>query len=274
MTYAIDASGHPLPRSSRYLWAAVGVLGTATLALGAALVQVQTRPVELVLAAPESLSAPASVAASPVSEGLAHQAGAGPTMAPALAPVQTYKQKVPLAHAKPAQQAIKTVAKTGADTTALEPRAATPQATPAPSRAAADASESVPAPRVLAQAPHHALCVHCGTVESVEPIQRETTPSGVGAIAGAVLGGLVGNQFGGGDGKAVATVIGAMGGGWAGNTVEKRMKKETAYRVEVRMEDGSVRTLEQNTPLAVGALVTVDGNVIRPASSAGAGDTI
>ncbi|OGB33784.1 MAG: hypothetical protein A3F78_20610 [Burkholderiales bacterium RIFCSPLOWO2_12_FULL_61_40] len=246
MTYAIDALGRPLPRSSRYLWAAVGVLGTATLAMGAALVQVQIRPVELALAAPESFSAPASGAASPGST-------VEPTPAPTLAPAQTYKPKVPLAHVKSAQAATKTVAKVDAHATAWEPQAAMPQATPAP---------------------HPVLCVHCGTVESVESIQRETTPTGVGAIAGAVLGGLVGNQFGGGDGKAVATVIGAMGGGWAGNTVEKRMKKELAYRVDVRMDDGSLRSLEQNSPPAVGAQVTVDGNVIRPVGHAGAGDAI
>lgn len=255
MTYAIDALGRPLPRSSRYLWAAVGVLGTATLAMGAALVQVQTRPVELALAAPESLSAPSNVAASPATQAPVPLAGAGTAVAPTLAPLQTSKPKVPLTHARPAQAATKTVAKVDADATASDPQSAMPQATPAP-------------------APHPALCAHCGTVESVEPIQRETTPSGLGAIAGAVLGGLVGNQFGGGDGKAVATAIGAVGGGWAGNTVEKRMKKETAYRVAVRMDDGSVRTLEQSSPLAVGALVTVEGQVIRPASPAGAADAI
>lgn len=258
MTHAVDAFGHPLPRSSRYLWVAVGVLGAATLAMGAALVQVHTPPVAL--ATPESLLAPANGVASPVT--------------PTPAAVQTYKSNVSLAHVKPAKEAIKTVAKAGAGGTALDPQSAMPLATSAPSNAAADASATLPAPRVLAQAPHHVLCAHCGTVESVEPIQRETTASGLGAIAGAVLGGLVGNQFGGGDGKAVATVIGAMGGGWAGNTVEKRMKKETTYRVDVRMEDGSVRTLEQSSPLALGSQVTVEGNVIRPASPVGGADTI
>jgi outer membrane lipoprotein SlyB len=113
----------------------------------------------------------------------------------------------------------------------------------------------------------------CGTVESVTPIQREAAAgSGVGAVAGAVLGGLLGNQVGGGDGKTIATVIGAIGGGWAGNTVEKRMKKETVYQVEVRMEDGSTRSVEQSSAPAVGSRVTVEGNVISPApEGAGSG---
>jgi outer membrane lipoprotein SlyB len=76
---------------------------------------------------------------------------------------------------------------------------------------------------------------------------------------------LLGNQVGGGDGKTIATVIGALGGGWAGNAVEKRMKMELVYQVEVRMEDGSTRSVEQSSAPAVGSRVTVEGNVIRPA---------
>ncbi|MDP3650428.1 MAG: glycine zipper 2TM domain-containing protein [Rhodoferax sp.] len=262
MTYAIDAVGNRLPRSSRYLWAAVGVLGTATLAMGAALVQVQTPPVAM--AAPENLSTPTSVVAR-----LAADTVAAP--APAVAPV--HKQKVPQAPVNTAQAAMKSVAKEGAKTVHSPAPKGLPQPNSTPWDGAVGAAESMDVPRVVAQAPK-VLCNHCGTVESVEPIQHETTPTGVGAIAGAVLGGLVGNQFGGGDGKAVATVIGAMGGGWAGNTVEKRMKKELAYRVDVRMEDGSLRTVEQNSPLAVGSQVTVEGNVVRPASPVGARDTI
>ncbi|MFM2253601.1 MAG: hypothetical protein RJB68_1938, partial [Pseudomonadota bacterium] len=89
-----------------------------------------------------------------------------------------------------------------------------------------------------------------------------------GAVAGAVLGGLVGNQFGGGDGKALATIAGVLGGGWAGNTVEKRLKKDTVYQVDVRMEDGSLRTVEQSTAPTIGQAVTLDGNRISPASAA------
>lgn len=47
-----------------------------------------------------------------------------------------------------------------------------------------------------------------------------TQPSGGGALIGAVVGGALGNQFGRGDGRAVATVIGALGGGIVGNQIE------------------------------------------------------
>ena len=109
-----------------------------------------------------------------------------------------------------------------------------------------------------------AICAHCGTVTAVAPVQRDGSGSGAGAVAGAVLGGLLGNQVGGGTGKTIATVVGAVGGGYAGNTVEKRMKKETVYRIDLRMEDGSTMRLEHASPLSVGAHVTVANGVITP----------
>jgi outer membrane lipoprotein SlyB len=105
------------------------------------------------------------------------------------------------------------------------------------------------------------VCNNCGTVEAVTPIQRNAREgSGVGVVAGGVLGAVVGNQIGKGSGRTLATVLGAVGGGLAGNTIEKNMKKETVYQVQVRMEDGSLRTLEQSSPASIGARVTVDGN--------------
>ena len=223
--------------SVRYLWVAVAGLGAAVLALGAALVQVQTHPRAMVAA--ETLSVPAEVRAAPANAvDAAHPAAAENT-----------SQKEAAIKVKPASTASKKIAKT---------RATQPVPLP-PGPAVADASPppwSAPAPKTV--------CVRCGTVEAVTPLQQEAAPSGLGAIAGAVLGGLVGNQFGGGDGKAVATMAGALGGGWAGNTVEKRMKKETVYQVDVRMEDGRTQRVVQSTPVAVGAHVTVDGGVITP----------
>jgi outer membrane lipoprotein SlyB len=106
-------------------------------------------------------------------------------------------------------------------------------------------------------------------VEAVTPLAQEGKPSGIGAVAGAVLGGLLGNQFGGGDGKTLATIGGVVGGAYAGNTVEKRMHQQTSYRVLVRMDDGSTRSIEQSTPsVGVGARVSVQGNVLSPVATA------
>lgn len=85
-------------------------------------------------------------------------------------------------------------------------------------------------------------CGNCGNVESVREIKTRGEGSGVGAVGGAVLGGLLGNQVGGGNGKKLATVAGAVGGAVVGNQVEGRMKATTSYEVKVRLDDGSHRT--------------------------------
>ena len=46
-----------------------------------------------------------------------------------------------------------------------------------------------------------------------------------GTAIGAVVGGLLGNQVGGGKGKTLATVAGAVGGGYAGNKIEQHNQK-------------------------------------------------
>ncbi|QHE91987.1 glycine zipper 2TM domain-containing protein [Pandoraea fibrosis] len=86
-----------------------------------------------------------------------------------------------------------------------------------------------------------ATCSTCGTVQSVEPIRTQGSASGIGAVGGAVAGGLLGNQFGAGNGRTAMTVVGALGGGLAGNEVEKRVRSETVYRVYVRMDTGKTR---------------------------------
>ena len=52
------------------------------------------------------------------------------------------------------------------------------------------------------------------------PAPARYSPLGIGV--GAVVGGLLGNQVGGGNGKTLATVVGAVGGGYVGNEIAKR----------------------------------------------------
>jgi len=110
------------------------------------------------------------------------------------------------------------------------------------------------------------VCRNCGVVQSVQQVQRTTQPKGIagspvtpGMAIGGVVGGLVGNQIGRGGGNTAATVAGAAGGAYLGHSIEK--KKYTAYVMRVRMDDGSVRSIEQGTALAKGSRVVVDGNV-------------
>lgn len=107
-----------------------------------------------------------------------------------------------------------------------------------------------PVPSVPAAAPAPApvaaaACAECGVIESVHEIDAKGKGSGIGAVGGAVLGGLLGNQVGGGRGQDAMTVVGAVGGGFAGNEVEKRMKTTKSYEVTVRLNDGTKRVISE-----------------------------
>ncbi|WP_110687537.1 glycine zipper 2TM domain-containing protein [Salinicola aestuarinus] len=65
------------------------------------------------------------------------------------------------------------------------------------------------------------------TVTHQRPVQDEHRIAGTGI--GAVVGGVVGNQFGGGSGKKIMTAAGAIGGGLAGNQVQDRMQQSDTY---------------------------------------------
>jgi outer membrane lipoprotein SlyB len=110
------------------------------------------------------------------------------------------------------------------------------------------------------------VCATCGVVEGVREVKVKGEATGLGAVAGGVLGAAVGNQAGKGNGRKAMTVVGAVGGGLAGHEIEKRARAETHYDVTIRMDDGSVRTLRQKTAPAKGARVTVDGKTLRTAA--------
>jgi outer membrane lipoprotein SlyB len=95
-------------------------------------------------------------------------------------------------------------------------------------------------------APAQATCHTCGTVVSLHTYEQPAAHgSGVGAVGGAVVGGLLGNQIGGGNGRTLATVAGAVGGGFAGNAIEKRVRTTTVTRVQVRMNTGGTRNFTE-----------------------------
>ncbi|AKJ31069.1 glycine zipper 2TM domain-containing protein [Caldimonas brevitalea] len=116
-----------------------------------------------------------------------------------------------------------------------------------------------------------AVCRHCGVVESVRAVQHKGEGTGVGAVAGGVVGGLLGNQVGKGNGRKAMTVVGAVGGGFAGHEIEKRARSVTVYRVKVRMDDGTLRTVSHPQAPAVGQRVTVQGRTLRMAAAPEAG---
>jgi outer membrane lipoprotein SlyB len=112
----------------------------------------------------------------------------------------------------------------------------------------------------VAQAP---VCKQCGVIESVQAVKRKGAGTGVGAVTGGVLGAVLGNQVGKGNGRSAMTVLGAVGGGFAGNEVEKRARAETVYEVRVRMDDGALHTVEQRQAPRIGERVEVQGQTLK-----------
>jgi outer membrane lipoprotein SlyB len=111
------------------------------------------------------------------------------------------------------------------------------QATSAPRKRATEPARVASAePARTAQA-----CTNCGSVISVSPVKQQGEGSGLGAIGGAVVGGVLGHQVGSGRGRDVATVAGAGAGAYAGHQIEKHVKTTQSYVVAVRMDDGSTQ---------------------------------
>jgi outer membrane lipoprotein SlyB len=76
---------------------------------------------------------------------------------------------------------------------------------------------------------------------------------------------VLGNQVGGGTGRTAATVAGAAGGALAGHELEKGgQASDQVYRVNVRMDNGALQTLVQESTggLQVGERVRVSNGVI------------
>jgi outer membrane lipoprotein SlyB len=255
--------------NNKPLWAVVGVLGTVVVAMAATLVYMQTHTADVsALSGRPGISQSQPVGTDLPALGLAPGganavSSAASPQAAATHPPQDEVSKPAVGPVKQAHTTAKSVATGNAKP--VKPAAAPVAQAPAPGPAmgqptvvAAAPVANPPAAPVL-----KAVCAQCGTVVSATAVQKEGAGSGVGVVAGGVLGAVVGNQFGGGTGKTVATVLGAVGGGYAGNEVEKRMKKVTVYDVSVRMEDGSVKSFALGQTVSAGAKVTVEGASLR-----------
>ena len=105
-----------------------------------------------------------------------------------------------------------------------------------------------------------------GVVQSITLVpQSGASTMGAGTIAGALVGGILGHQVGGGVGNTAATVLGAAGGAYAGHELEKRNQTQpvNAYQLTVRLNNGSYQTLTQATSndIRVGDSVRIDNGV-------------
>lgn len=153
------------------------------------------------------------------------------TAAPAGEP-KTPGTAQPVAQAAPVEQsAPKPVART------TPKPASKPAAYPAPTEIAQAPIAAPPAP------PAPPVCGNCGVIDSIREITQPGEATGLGAVAGGVVGAILGHQIGGGTGKKLATVAGAAGGAYAGHQIEKSQRKTTRYEVIVRMNDGTTRSV-------------------------------
>jgi outer membrane lipoprotein SlyB len=103
-----------------------------------------------------------------------------------------------------------------------------------------------------------------GTVESIQQHAVQNVPNAAGAIGGALIGGGLGSLIGGGTGRTVATVVGAVGGGFAGNELASR-SQTMVWVVGVRYDDGTYATIQQTAApgLRIGDRVRVTGSGIE-----------
>ena len=105
-----------------------------------------------------------------------------------------------------------------------------------------------------------------GRVVAIDVVRGGGRTSGGGAVAGAIIGGVLGHQVGSGRGNDAATVVGAVGGAVVGNEVERRRNDDEQYRVTVQFRDGREATFLQSSldGIRVGDRIRVaDNRVFR-----------
>jgi uncharacterized protein YcfJ len=127
---------------------------------------------------------------------------------------------------------------------------------------------SYPAPSYSEAVP----AIEYGRVTDVALINGTAAPRGnhaAGTVIGAIVGGLLGHQVGGGTGRAAATVLGAAGGAVAGNQIAQNQAgpyaaNQTVYRVSVQTDQGLMRSYDVNASadLRPGDRVRIENGVI------------
>lgn len=156
---------------------------------------------------------------------------ADPASVPAVAPTQPAASPAPTVAAPPAAAPTPAVRKPAAKTATRPLPPATGTGTP---------PDYAPPPSAAAVS----TCRDCGVIGGIRQVTHEGKGSGLGAVAGGLLGGAVGNNFGQGNGRTLATIAGAVGGGLLGNKIEKDQKQTVSYQITVRMDDGTDQLLD------------------------------
>ena len=108
---------------------------------------------------------------------------------------------------------------------------------------------SVQAPPVAGTFPNQNITEfgRVATIDSVAAGQRPSTNVG-GAAVGAVAGGILGNQVGGGRGRTLATIAGVAGGAVAGNAIANNntsaLEVGGVFRITIQLDQGGQRVID------------------------------
>jgi outer membrane lipoprotein SlyB len=107
-------------------------------------------------------------------------------------------------------------------------------------------------------------CADCATVAAVNVVEVSGNGNYLGAIGGAVVGGLLGSNVGSGNGRTAAEVAGAVGGAAIGNNIERNSNRRQRYEVVVRYGNGATQTVpyENDPGVRVGDRVRVNNGQI------------
>lgn len=132
------------------------------------------------------------------------------------------------------------------------------------SMATARRQMTAPIQNVAVSAP--AVCTDCGTVIAITTVEKAGDSGALGVIAGGAAGALLGRQVGGGTGKDLATIAGALGGAYAGKKIEGMVKTQTVWAVSVQYASGQKANFEfqQDPGMKVGDHIKNSGaSIVR-----------
>ena len=87
--------------------------------------------------------------------------------------------------------------------------------------------------------------VSYGEIIKLSPVTIQGQGSGVGTLAGAVVGGILGSKVGGGSGSDIAAVGGAVLGGAAGNKVGEEASKSAGVNIVIKLDSGGTIAVVQ-----------------------------
>src|SRR5258706_3147830 len=107
--------------------------------------------------------------------------------------------------------------------------------------AAAEVPAYAPPPPPVAQAPQPIVNPGLlGIVQSVREVEQKGDAKGVGAVGGGLAGAVLGHNIG--DHNKLVTILGAAGGAFVGNQVEKQARATKHWELTVRYDDGTTQT--------------------------------